>query len=79
MLGERRDQVRLDHRNVTGDRLYAIRDAAGKFGSGKTTQRFRRTAVLFQLQALYDADVPLVTFPNGTTLRGDNAAIAWIF
>lgn len=75
MRGERCDQFRLDERGVAGDRLYAVRDEAGKFGSGKTTRRFRRIAGLFQFQAVYDDDIPLLTFPDGTTLRGDDPAI----
>lgn len=75
MLGERCEQVWLDQRGVIGDRLYAIRDGAGKFGSGKTTRRFRRIAGLFRFRAVYEGDVPLVTFPDGATLRGDHPAI----
>ncbi|HLJ82495.1 MAG TPA: MOSC domain-containing protein [Ktedonobacterales bacterium] len=75
LLGEQRERVWLDQRGVIGDRLYAVRDEAGKFGSGKTTRRFRRIEGLFRFRAVYDGDVPLLTFPDGTTWRGDDPAI----
>jgi len=52
MRGERRERVWLDQRGVLGDRLYAVRDEAGKFGSGKTTRRFRRIDGLFRFRAV---------------------------
>lgn len=75
MLGERSDSLQLDHRGVVGDRLFAVRDGAGKFGSGKTTRRFRRMDGLFQFRAGYDGDMPLITFPDGITLRGTDPAV----
>lgn len=75
MLGERRDSLQLDQRGVVGDRLFAVRDEAGKFGSGKTTRRFRRMDGLFRFRAGYDGDTPLVTFPDGITLRGSDPTI----
>ncbi len=75
MLGERGERLWLDQRGVIGDRIYAIRDEAGKFGSGKTTRRFRRINGLLGFRAVYDGDVPLITFPDGATLRGDDPAI----
>src|SRR5215472_2235043 len=75
MRGERGEQLELDRRGVIGDRLYAVRDVAGKFGSGKTTRRFRRIDGLLQFRAVYDGAVPLLTFPDGTAMRGDDPAI----
>lgn len=75
MLGERQDSLRLDGRGVVGDRLFAVRDEAGKFGSGKTTRRFRRMDGLFRFRAAYDGDTPLITFPDKTTFRGTDPAI----
>lgn len=75
MLGERGERFWLDQRGVVGDRLYAVRDGAGKFGSGKTTRRFRRIDGLFRFHAAYDGDTPLVTFPDGATLRADDPTI----
>jgi len=75
MLGERCQRLAVDVRGVEGDRLYAIRDAAGKFGSGKSTRRFRRIDGLFAFAAAYDGDVPVIAFPDGRRLRGDDATI----
>lgn len=75
MLGERRDSLPLDRRGVVGDRLFAVRDEAGKFGSGKTTRRFRRMDGLFRFHAEYEGDTPLITFPDGVTLSGTDPAI----
>jgi len=75
MLGERCPSLALTARGVHGDRLYAIRDADGKFGSGKSTRRFRRIDGLFAFHAIYDGDVPVITFPDGRHLRGDDAGV----
>lgn len=75
MLGEHRDSLRVDQRGAVGDRLFAVRDEAGKFGSGKTTRRFRRMNGLFRFRAAYDGVTPLVTFPDGITFRGTDPAI----
>ncbi|MDH6145091.1 MULTISPECIES: MOSC domain-containing protein [Kitasatospora] len=47
--GERLGQVAIDERGLAGDRLYAVRDGDGKFGSGKSTRRFRRMDGLLRL------------------------------
>jgi uncharacterized protein YcbX len=75
MLGERCDSLRLDRRGVVGDRLFAVRDETGKFGSGKSTRRFRRMDGLFRFRARYDGDIPLVTFPDDATISGSDPAI----
>jgi hypothetical protein len=75
MRGERCERVWLDQRGVLGDRLYAVRDEAGKFGSGKTTRRFRRIDGLLRFRAVYDGEIPLLTFADGATQRGDDPAI----
>ncbi|HEY7020598.1 MAG TPA: MOSC domain-containing protein [Ktedonobacterales bacterium] len=75
MLGERRESLLLERRGVVGDRLYAVRDEAGKFGSGKTTRRFRLMNGLFRFRARYDGETPVITFPDGVTLGGDDPAI----
>lgn len=51
--GERLGGVEVDLRGVRGDRLYAVRDAEGKFGSGKNTRRFRRMDGLLHLGSRY--------------------------
>jgi uncharacterized protein YcbX len=66
-LGERLDEVALDARGVVGDRAYAVRDANGKLGSGKTTRRFRLLKGLFEYSARTDDDGVVV----GTHCVGD--------
>lgn len=51
--GERLRSAEVDHRGMVGDRLYAVRDAEGKFGSGKSTRRFRRMDGLLNLSSRY--------------------------
>lgn len=72
MLGERCESVLIHSRGVDGNRLYAVADANGKFGSGKNTRRFRRRDNLFQYEARYVNEVPVITLPNGETIRGDS-------
>jgi uncharacterized protein YcbX len=66
-LGERLDVAAFDARGVVGDRAYAVRDAAGKFGSGKTTRRFRLLRDLFDFAAVTNGDAVVVRAPDGTT------------
>ncbi|MFJ5922178.1 MOSC domain-containing protein [Kitasatospora sp. NPDC092948] len=49
--GELLDSVEVEGRGLVGDRLYAVRDGAGKFGSGKSTRRFRRMDGLLRLSS----------------------------
>ena len=58
-----------------GDRLWAVYDPDGRFGSGKTTSRFRRMPGLLELRAAYHGDVPVISFPDGTSLRGDDPEV----
>lgn len=75
LTGERLEQVHVDGRGVVGDRLWSVRDPDGKFGSGKSTRRFRRMDGLLDLRARYDDDVPVLTFPGGREVRGDDPAV----
>lgn len=75
MLGERCDALHVKTRGAQGDRLFAIRDAQGKLGSGKHTRRFRRIEGLFGFQASYCNGVPHIRFPDGTQLSGDDPFI----
>jgi uncharacterized protein YcbX len=78
MLGEQLTQAPVDARGVLGDRLYAVRDTDGKLGSGKNTRRFRRMDGLLDFSARYESDlVPLVTLPDGKTVRGDDEHVDW--
>jgi hypothetical protein len=78
MRGERLTQAPVDARGVLGDRLYAVRDTDGKLGSGKNTRRFRRMDGLLELSARYESDlVPVITLPDGKTIRGDDEHVHW--
>ena len=75
LVGEQLDRVPVDERGVRGDRLWSVRDLDGKFGSGKSTRRFRKMDGLLELAAHYDAEVPVVRFPDGSSVRGDDEGI----
>jgi uncharacterized protein YcbX len=65
LLGETLDSLVVDRRGVLGDRAYAVLDADGKLGSGKSSLRFRRMDGLLGFAARYDGDVALVRLPGG--------------
>ncbi|MGI5326006.1 MOSC domain-containing protein [Actinomadura nitritigenes] len=75
MLGQRHDTLAIEERGVVGDRLYAVRDGDGKFGSGKNTRRFRRIDGLFGFRARYEDGVPVITLPDGREVRGDDDGV----
>ncbi|QKW48784.1 MOSC domain-containing protein [Streptomyces buecherae] len=65
--GELLHQAEVEARGIVGDRLFAVRDAQGKFGSGKNTRRFRRMPGLLQLRSRYldDVNEPQLLDPRG--------------
>lgn len=75
LRGEQLDAVRVEARGVAGDRLYALRNPQGKLGSGKSTRRFSRMERLLDLQAVYDGATPVVAFPDGEAIAGDDPHI----
>src|SRR3990172_1596918 len=75
MLGERRELIDLNARGVDGDRTYAIRDATGKFGSGKNTRRFRKIDGLFKFRAVYEGAMLTIHFPHGRTTTASDPNI----
>lgn len=75
MLGEECAHLDVNERGVVGDRLFAVRDGDGKFGSGKTTHRFRKIDGLFGFNAAYDQSVPRIVFPNGRTILGKDSNV----
>lgn len=78
MAGEQLDQAPVDARGILGDRLYAVRDADGKLGSGKDTRRFRRIDGLLDFHSGYLPDLtPVITLPDGRTVRGDDEHVHW--
>ena len=74
MLGAVVPAAEVGHRGLAGDRLWAVRDVEGKFGSGKTTRRFRRMPGLFQFRAYAAEPVPVVELPDGRCFAADDAA-----
>ncbi|HKN97125.1 MAG TPA: MOSC domain-containing protein [Pseudonocardiaceae bacterium] len=78
MGGERLTQAPVDVRGILGDRLYAVRDTDGKLGSGKNSRRFRQMDGLLDFHAAYQPDLtPVITLPDGRTVRGDEEHVHW--
>lgn len=75
VVGEDLTAVNVDRHGVEGDRLWAVRDADGKLGSGKSSRRFRKMDGLLSLAASYDGATPVVAFPDGTSARGDDPEV----
>lgn len=76
LVGEDLAEAGVDARGLIGDRQWAVRDPDGKFGSGKSTRRFRRMPGLLDLVASHSHDlVPVVRFPDGRAVRGDDPAV----
>ncbi|MGW1680353.1 MOSC domain-containing protein [Saccharopolyspora sp. NPDC002376] len=75
--GELLQQVDVDARGLVGDRLFAVRDAEGKFGSGKNTRRFRRMPGLLQLRSCYvnDTGQPELLDPQGNVVPDPTAYV----
>jgi uncharacterized protein YcbX len=71
MGGESCATLQVAARGIDGDRFHAVRTADGKFGSGKTTRRFRHIPGLLEFESFYDGTVPVLRFPDGRVLRGD--------
>ncbi|QKW20059.1 MOSC N-terminal beta barrel domain-containing protein [Kitasatospora sp. NA04385] len=73
--GELLDSVEVEERGLVGDRLYAVRDGAGRFGSGKNTRRFRRMDGLLRLSSRLGAriDGPELFDPLGMPVPDPDA------
>ncbi|MFI9152496.1 MOSC domain-containing protein [Streptomyces sp. NPDC053367] len=73
--GELLRRAEVDARGLVGDRLFAVRDADGKFGSGKNTRRFRRMPGLLQLRSRYldEAGKPELLDPQGVAVSDPTA------
>ncbi|MEU4427078.1 MOSC N-terminal beta barrel domain-containing protein [Actinoplanes sp. NPDC024001] len=74
MLGEVVSAAEVGERGLAGDRLWAVRDGDGKFGSGKNTRRFRRMPGLFRFRAYAAEPAPVVEMPDGRRFTADDAA-----
>lgn len=68
MRGQPLDVADIEARGMVGDRLYAVRDEAGKFGSGKNTRRFARMEGLARWSARNKGDLLEVRPPDGDWL-----------
>ena len=69
MLGERLDSVEVEDRGVVGDRWWAVREAGGRFASGKDSRRFHRMDAVFECRATLGKDgVPEVALPDGSRM-----------
>ena len=80
MRGEDCPALRFEARGVVGDRLHAVRNPEGRFGSGKNTRRFRQIEGLLdfiahQVEDAHGAALPELRFPDGRLLRGDSPAM----
>ena len=75
LAGEQSDTFDINIRGVSGDRLYAISNSDGKFGSGKDTRRFRHIDGLFSLSAKMTGNEVSIKFPDGTTLSENAPSI----
>src|SRR3954447_5911091 len=75
VVGEDLTAVEVDQRGLAGDRLWAVRDADGKLGSGKSFSRFTKMDGLLSLSASYDGPTPVLAFPDGTSVRSDDPAV----
>ena len=74
-LGESCEQVTVDQRGFQFDRLFALSNTDGKFGSHKNTRRFRKINGLFDLRASVRAGVVWVSFPDGSELKAHDPQI----
>ncbi|MEV4926472.1 MOSC domain-containing protein [Streptomyces roseoverticillatus] len=74
--GERLQRADIGTRGLEGDRLFAVRDAEGRFGSGKNTRRFRRMPGLLHLCSRYPdgpAGRPVLLDPHGRAVPDPDA------
>lgn len=74
LLGERLTTAEVGGRGLTGDRSWAVVDADGKLGSGKSTRRFRRMPGLFEMRGHGGDRVPTVELPDGRRFAADDPA-----
>jgi uncharacterized protein YcbX len=70
-------RITLDERGCVGDRLWSVRTAENKIGSGKNTRRFAAVNGLLRLRAATDSGGSVtVSFPDGTTCPVDHPGAA---
>ena len=72
LTGERRDHLDVDERGCVGDRVWSVRTADGKIGSGKNTRRFAAVPGLLEVRAEELDGRIMITFPNGSRCPVDS-------
>jgi hypothetical protein len=76
LAGEILTIAAVDRGGLDGDRRWAVTDADGRFGSSKSTRRFRKMDGLLQLTASYDRHLnPIIGFPDGRRIPGDDVSV----
>lgn len=76
LLGEPVDELHVDTRGCTGDRLWSVRTAENKIGSGKSTRRFTAVDGLLQVRSRTADGRVEVMFPDGRTVPVDEPEAA---
>jgi uncharacterized protein YcbX len=76
MRGQALTEAVVEVRGLAEDRLYAVRDDAGKFGSGKNTRRFARMDGLALWSARRSDERVEVRPPNGDWLDAASREVA---
>ncbi|GAA0771878.1 MOSC domain-containing protein [Roseibium denhamense] len=66
LQGEALDHAFVEARGISGDRQYAVLDANGKLGSGKSTSRFQKIEGLLSLSAETRDGAVSIRFPDGS-------------
>ncbi|MEM8683516.1 MAG: MOSC domain-containing protein [Pseudomonadota bacterium] len=74
LLGESQQHLEIGIRGVESDRLFAVTDQAGKFGSHKSTRRFAKLPGLFSMRAYLRGDEARIVFPDGADMAVGEAA-----
>jgi MOSC domain-containing protein len=69
--GERVSSSLVDDRGLLGDRLWAVYDHDGKFGSGKNTRRFRRMVGLLGVTSRYPTEPAVGRIEPPVVTSGD--------
>lgn len=75
LIGERLENLEIDTRGVSGDRIYAISNSDGKLGSGKNTRRFSEITELFSMSAYSSTNGVSIKFPDGLVLTDKDSNI----
>jgi uncharacterized protein YcbX len=75
MRGEALARLAVAARGAAGDRLFALRDAEGKLGSGKASKRFRQIEGLLDFAARTVGDKVIIRIPDGRELAAGEPTI----